>query len=254
MMLLKIDNLVSGLITKRPSIHIKSPYVADVSYNAENILAHAPALGCCGLSDTGSTVLMSPSVSEKCSYTICCAVQPHQIIGLHPKFAEKLAENALIYNCFTSLQNIKSYRKETKITIPDFDDSRFDFSGVDAQDIPFIMEVKNVSLTGIGDKSRVAIFPVGNRKKKSEPISPRAIKHTRALTFLRKDNPQIRCILCFVIQRTDVDAFQPSESEPEYREAVRLAHDAGVEIITMVVEWNSNGEARFVRDNLPFLL
>jgi hypothetical protein len=35
---------------------------------------------------------------------------------------------------------------------------------------------------------------------------------------------------------------------------VQLAHEAGVEIITLVVEWNRNGEARFVRDDLPFIL
>ena len=69
---------------------------------------------------------------------------------------------------------------------------------------------------------------------------------------LRKQN--IRCIMCYVIQRTDVDAFQPSDLDPEYKEAVRLAHEAGVEIITMVVGWNRDGEAHFVRDDLPFVL
>jgi len=233
-MLLKIDNLVTGLIVKRPSKHIKSPYVADVKLNDDEILA--------------------PSSSEKCSHTIYFSIVNNQVIGIHPKLAEKLAENALTNNLLSSLQNIKSFRRETKISIPDFDDSRFDFTGNDSNNIPFIMEVKNVSLTGINDQSRLAIFPVGNRKKKSEPISPRAIKHTRALTHLRKNNDNIRCILCYVIQRTDVDAFHPSDLEPEYKNAVKLAHDAGVEIITMVVEWNRNGEARFVRDDLPFIL
>jgi DNA-binding sugar fermentation-stimulating protein len=249
MMLLKIENLVLGQIVKRPSKHIKSPYVADVKLGEEEILGHAPALGCCGLSDAGATILMSPSASEKCSHTIYFSVHKDQIVGIHPKLAEKLAESALTNNCLTSLQNIKSYRRETKI-----DDSRFDFTGVDANNIPFIMEVKNVSLTGIGIQSRVAIFPVGNRKKSKDPISPRAIKHTRALTLLRKDKENIRCIMCYVIQRTDVDAFQASDLDPEYKESVRLAHEAGVEIITMVVEWNCDGEAHFVRDNLPFIL
>ena len=61
-------------------------------------------------------------------------------------------------------------------------------------------------------------------------------------------------IMCYVIQRTDVDAFQTSDLDLEYKEAVRLAHKAGVEIITMVVEWNRDGEAHFVRDDLPFVL
>jgi len=249
MMLLKIENLVDGLVVKRPSKNIKSPYVADVKHGEQDILGHAPALGCCGLSDAGATILMSPSTSEKCSHTIYFSVHNDQVIGIHPKLAEKLAESALTHNCLTTLQNINSYRRETKI-----DDSRFDFTGIDKNGIPFIMEVKNVSLTGIGTQSRVAIFPVGNRKKTKEPVSPRAIKHTRALTLLRKDKENIRCIMCYVIQRTDVDAFHTSDLDLEYKEAVRLAHEAGVEIITMVVEWNRQGEARFIRDDLPFVL
>jgi DNA-binding sugar fermentation-stimulating protein len=253
-MLLKIENLVEGQVVKRPSKHVKSPYVADVKCGEDDILGHAPALGCCGLSDAGATILMSPSSSAKCSHTIYLAASEDQIIGIHPKLAEKLAENALTNNCLTKLQNVKSYRKETKIYIPDCVDSRFDFSGIDKDGVPFIMEIKNVSLTGIGDQSRIAVFPVGNRKKSKDPVSPRALKHTRELTLLRKDKENIRCIMCYVIQRTDVEAFQTSDLDIEYKEAVQLAHEAGVEIITLVVEWNRNGEARFVRDDLPFIL
>jgi DNA-binding sugar fermentation-stimulating protein len=39
--------------------------------------------------------------------------------------------------------------------------------------------------------------------------------------------------------------------DPEYREAVKNAIDAGVEIITLVIKWTKNGEAYFVRDDLP---
>jgi DNA-binding sugar fermentation-stimulating protein len=57
--------------------------------------------------------------------------------------------------------------------------------------------------------------------------------------------------MCYVIQRTDVDRFQPSIIDPEYRSAFKDAVEAGVEIITMVVSWNRNGEATFIRDDLP---
>jgi hypothetical protein len=75
---------------KRPSKHIKSPYVADIKYGEVEILGNAPALGCCGLSDSGATILMSPSSSEKCSHTIYLSVCKDQVIGIHPKLAEKL--------------------------------------------------------------------------------------------------------------------------------------------------------------------
>ena len=57
--------------------------------------------------------------------------------------------------------------------------------------------------------------------------------------------------MCYVIQRTDVKSFQPSIIDPEYRDAVKKAIENGIEIITMVIEWTKNGEAYFIRDDLP---
>ena len=57
----------------------------------------------------------------------------------------------------------------------------------------------------------------------------------------------IRCILCFVIQRDDVDGFMVSEDDNIYREAVMDAYVDGVEVISIVISWNINGEASFVK-------
>jgi DNA-binding sugar fermentation-stimulating protein len=150
-------------------------------------------------------------------------------------------------------------------------DSRFDFSGVDENGVPFIMEVKNVPLADYEDicakdrkgkcyddmpyNAKVAYFPDGYRKKTADPVSPRALKHIRELTLIKKESIT-RCIMCYVIQRTDVDRFQPSIIDPQYREAVKQAIEAGVEIITLLVQWTKQGEAYFVKDDLymtPFL-
>jgi DNA-binding sugar fermentation-stimulating protein len=189
-----------------------------------------------------------------------------QIIGIHPKLAENIVENALTGNMLHALQNIKRYKRETSIYIKDLVDSRFDFTGVDENGLPFIMEVKNVPLADYEDvsakerktmnfdnrdvNSKVAYFPDGYRKKSSDPVSPRALKHIRELTLIKKGS-QTRCLMCYVIQRTDVDRFQPSVIDPEYREAVKEAIETGVEIITLVVSWNREGQCVFVRDDLP---
>jgi DNA-binding sugar fermentation-stimulating protein len=130
------------------------------------------------------------------------------------------------------------------------------------------MEIKNVPLADYEDvsskdrkkmdfsgrdfNSKVAYFPDGYRKSKKETVSPRALKHITELTTIKKETQiNIRCIMCYVIQRTDVNRFQPSIIDPHYREAFINAINSGVEIITMVVSWNRNGEAYFVRDDLP---
>jgi DNA-binding sugar fermentation-stimulating protein len=57
--------------------------------------------------------------------------------------------------------------------------------------------------------------------------------------------------MCYVIQRTDVNRFTASKIDKQYKDAFHKAIESGVEIITMVVKWNSTGKAEFVRDDLP---
>ena len=275
-MILKIEGLIEGQIVKRPSKLIKSPYVGDAIINNLEFLAHTAALGCCGLCETGSTILFAPMKNKddptKCMYSAQLSIINEKnneiIIGIHPKLAEELTEKCLTNNYLSILKNVKAYKRETVIYVENKVDSRFDFSGIDENGVPFIMEVKNVPLADYEDicakdrkgkcyddleyNTKVAYFPDGYRKKSSDPVSPRALKHIRELTLIKKES-KTRCIMCYVIQRTDVDRFQASVIDPQYREAVKLAVDAGVEIITLVVEWRRDGTAYFVRDDLPIL-
>lgn len=286
--LLHIPNLVKGYVMKRPSKHIKSPYVADVvlcdDSNTE-IIAHTAALGCCGLADMGAQVLMTLTPEsktgknkQKCSHRIYLSIlndtrtsknennENKVIIGINPKIAETLVENALKQNMLLNLQNVKSYRRETTIYVENQIDSRFDFTGIDENGIPFIMEVKNVPLadyedlplqergkidfTGRDWNSKIAYFPDGYRKKITDTISPRALKHICELKKI-KEMSKTRCIICFVIQRDDVNRFQASVVDPEYRNALKTAFDSGVEVVTLVIKWHENGVAELVKQNLP---
>ena len=60
MLVMKIDHLVEGKIVKRPSKLVRSPYVADVIINNDEVLAHTASLGCCGLCETNSSILFVP--------------------------------------------------------------------------------------------------------------------------------------------------------------------------------------------------
>ena len=277
--MLQIDNLIEGQVIKRPSKYIKTPYVADIiPYNDEkSILGHTASLGCCGLADVGATILMSPVPKTKkpnddklhCEYRVYLSVIKERneeiIIGIHPKLAEELAESALKNNLLNILQDVKRYSRETVIRVKGKVDSRFDFSGIDCNGVPFIMEVKNVPLADYEDitakdrkgkcyddrcaDSKVAYFPDGYRKKVTDTVSPRALKHIKELTLINRES-KLRCIMCYVIQRTDVSSFQPSVIDPQYRTAFYEAMEAGVEIITMVVQWTREGSAYFIKDNL----
>ena len=277
-LMLQIENLIEGCVIKRPSKYIKTPYVADIiPFNSEtSILGHTASLGCCGLADVGATILMSPVPKTKkhdgklhCEYRVYLSIIKERnneiIVGIHPKLAEELTESAIKNNLLNILQNVRTYKRETTIYVEGKVDSRFDFTGIDCNGIPFIPEVKNVPLADYEDittkdrkgkcyddrcvDSKVAYFPDGYRKKSTEPVSPRALKHIKELTLIKRES-KTRCIMCYVIQRTDVSSFQPSIIDPEYRTAFYEAIQSGVEIITMVVQWTREGHAYFIKDDL----
>jgi len=201
----KINNLIEGKIISRPSKKIKTPFVADIEIISNNkiILGHTASLGCCGLADVNAHILMAPSKNKnnKCQYVVYLSIFTDKnekiIVGIYPKLAEILTEKALKLNLISKLLNIKSLKKEDKIL-----NSRFDFSGIDENNIPFIMEVKNVPLADYEDltikerkkycfddrcvNSKVAYFPNGYRKKITDTISPRALKHLHDLIILKK--------------------------------------------------------------------
>jgi DNA-binding sugar fermentation-stimulating protein len=285
MMLHKLDNLEKVKIISRPSKICKTPYVADIELSDGSIVqAHSASLGCCGLCEKDSYVYASPmlancpqSKSKVCSYKIYLADYyeekvvakekyiRNQPIGIDPKLAETLVEKALTSNCFTTLQNIKKHRREAKLG-----NSRFDFIGIDENDKYFILEVKNVPLADYADvcssdrkkmikndefkdihiDNKISYFPDGYRKKKGAVVSERALKHINELADITISKI-IRPIICFVIQRTDSTSFQASLLDPTYKQAFNQAIKKGVEVIVLVVSWNANGEANFVKCDLP---
>lgn len=294
--LISFSNVKEGIVIKRPSQYVKSPYVADVLISnmedEENtILCHTPSLGCCGLADKDATVLVikkdkSKGKEASCTHSIYFSVykevdkNSETVVCIYPKLGEELVEICLKNNYFRSLKNIKSYKRETVVKLNDGEnivDSRFDFSGYDKNGRQFFMEIKSVPLANYEDltekqkkivkrtkyihrpaSSKVAYFPDGYRKNKEDTVSPRALKHIQELTYLKKTY-DMRCIICFVIQRSDVNRFQASVVDKIYREAFKTAVENGVEVITLVVDWQYNRETEqvdgyFVCDNLPIFL
>ena len=284
-MLAKLNDLVLVKVVSRPSKVCKTPYVADIELdNGSIVQAHCASLGCCGLCEKDCYVYASPiksncsqSKSKVCSYKIYLAsfyeekvingimVSNKQLIGIDPKLAETLVENALTQNYLRTLSNIKTYKREVSLL-----DSRFDFTGLDEHDKYFVLEVKNVPLADYADVSstdrkkmikngdfaniaineKISYFPDGYRKKKDAVVSERALKHINELTELTQSKI-IRPIICFVVQRTDISSFQASLLDPIYKEAFNEAIKHGVEVIVLVVSWNANGEASFVTCDLP---
>lgn len=278
--LARLETLVEGVIVKRPSKQCKTPYVADVMLQETSveILGHSLSLGCCGLADNGASVLVSDvtqsGTNKKqknvCSHRVDIAVfkegDREILIGINPKIAENIAEEAINNNCIQGLEHVRSFAREIKIM-----SSRFDFAGIDETGKPFILEIKNVPLADYVDvpkkerknyedeivnkrfDEKIAYFPDGYRKNSTDVVSPRALKHIQELEEIAKKGT-VRAILCFVIQRNDVKHFQTSNVDLIYKKAVYDAHQSGVEIKTIQVEWTKTGTCHFVKNDLPIHL
>lgn len=279
--IMNIGKLYKGLIIKRPSASCRSPYVADVMIENEQedleeinekenhqIIAHAPALGCCGYADKDKYVYLTKHENPKlCTHVIHLAHVEERdqsyIIGMHPKSAEKIVFNCLNIGCIPSLENLTNIQKEKK-----FLNSRFDFLCEDKNKVKTIIEVKSVPCGDYEDItqkerktkdysdrnvfSKIAYFPDGYRKNIKDPVSPRALKHVQELQHMKENNESLRCILIFVIQRNDCVSFQASNLDMQYKDAIEEAYLKGVEIIPIQVHWNENGKC-FYDKILPFI-
>lgn len=148
MNILTLPNLVYGHIQKRPSKVSKTPYVADITLETnteDTVCCHTPSLGCCGMADAGSTVLVTPLENKNCiskyraELSIYTEHNGEVVVGINPKLAETIAEQCLKKDLIHNLTQVQEYQREKT-----YMNSRFDFAGVDSEGKEFIMEIKAV--------------------------------------------------------------------------------------------------------------
>ena len=205
--------------------------------------------------------------------------ETEQIIAINPKIAIELMESAIEKKLIAALQNVKQFKRNVPMKIENKIDSCFTFVGMCDDEIPFIMEVHNVPFAEYNHgqaqqaqaqeaqpvqaqpvqaqaqeaqqaekldyDSKVAYFPEKNNTNTIE-----LLKVVRDLITIKSES-NIRCMLGFVIERTDIERFEISKYNSEYRAVVKEAIDHGIDIIPLVISWTKEGIAFFVTDELP---
>jgi DNA-binding sugar fermentation-stimulating protein len=283
MALFTLPKLYRAIVISHPSKVCKSPYLVDVKVFddhdkviEENVMAHSPALGCCGLISANAYVLCSASkvskVETKSKYVIHHVIDTSNRkddvnaeyfpIGVNPMLANPIVKALLLSNQITMFQDITDLKAEVTV-----EESRFDFTFQNKDGKKVYLEVKNVPLADLVDvtakerkklnlehnmskydiNKKIAIFPDGYRKNKDEPVSPRALKHVNHLSKIHQENPDIICALIFLVQRNDVEYFKPSSLDPIYHKAVYDAVDAGVHVLSIAVTWIGS-ECKFLKN------
>jgi DNA-binding sugar fermentation-stimulating protein len=185
-----------------------------------------------------------------------------QFIAINPKIAVELMESIIEKKLIRLLPPVKQFKRNVPIFLEDKVDSTFSFVGICEDTIPFVIEAYNVPFAeynhgqrthekgpGVPNKknkfnTKTAYFP-----EKNCPDTRQMIDRIKDLTMVKRESVT-RCILAYVVQRTDVDRLQISLYDAEYRKAVREAIEVGVLIVPIVISWTREGVALFVTDDM----
>jgi len=151
-------------------------------------------------------------------------------VGINTGNPNKLAYEAISAGKIPELAGYTNVKREVV-----FGDSRFDVFAENETEKCFV-EVKNVSLK----EGKYALFP--------DAVTTRGQKHLKTLMEVKATG--IRAVMLYIVQRTDVEIFAPAkEIDPGYAKALKLAVNAGVEVIVMQVEVTPEGI--YLKKKLP---
>jgi DNA-binding sugar fermentation-stimulating protein len=273
---LQIVGITDGKIINRPSLKLPLDMISDVWLNKENkqVLTHTPSLGCNGLADANTDVLVAYCPNDEINtgleiftHTVFLSVfkendENEQIIAIHPNISMELMESIIEKNLISVLPPVKQFKRYVPMKMEGKVDSCFSFVGICEDDIPFVMDVNNVPFAEYNHGENVAdasidaaadwntksdYFPEKNNKNTEE-----LIKRIKDITMIRRESV-VRCIIAYIIQRTDIDKFEFSMYDDEYRAAVKEAIECGVDIVPLVISWTKEGIAFFVTDELSIV-
>jgi DNA-binding sugar fermentation-stimulating protein len=278
--LLQIVGLTQATVIHYPSYTLPEPVVLDLYSSELNdiILGYSPSGDCDGILTPSTEVYVMKSLTTgahahaqdntsttphvQCSHNVFLAIvneiyrQEHheQIMCVYPKIANEIVENAIEKNYIYILQNVKQLKRHVPIALLDKVNSNFDFCGICDDDVPFLMKVTNVTdakYKGSEEtdeyESKVAYYPGRNTIESAERM-----KMLTDLITIKRESI-IRGILCFVIERTDVEYFQINANDQVYTNLIKEALAVGIVIITIMVNWNTDGVAYFIKDDTPIL-
>jgi DNA-binding sugar fermentation-stimulating protein len=181
-----------------------------------------------------------------------------QFIAVNPKIAIEVMESAIEKNLMKALPPVKQFKRNIEIKLEGRVDSTFTFVGFCTDGIPFAMEVQNVPYAEYnhGNKKKEGKFRFNSKtayfpgKSCTEKATAEMIKKIKDLTRIKLESVT-RCLLGYVIERTDIDRFEFSAYNNEYRAAVKYAVENGVDVVPLVVSWTKEGVAFYVTDELP---
>ena len=227
-------SLIGARLTRR-----YKRFLADVTLDDGTALtAHCPNTGSMlGCQLPGSRVWLSRSDNPKRKYAYTwelVELDGGVLVGINTGRSNALVREAIESGVIGELGGYDEIRAEVRYGS---ENSRADFllsgGGGDCY-----VEVKNVTAAV---QDGVAVFP--------DAVSTRGTKHLRELMGVVREAGK-RAVLCFCVQRTDVDEVRPADDiDPEYGRTLREAVGTGVEVVAYRAEMHP--EAVVLAERIP---
>jgi len=207
------EKLVHGTLIKR-----YKRYLADIKLDdGTKVTAHCTNSGSMkSCLEDGAEVYLTPinNPKRKTKFTWEMIKINGDWVGINTGNPNKLAFEAISAGTIPGLEGYTTVKREVK-----FGDSRFDIYAENEDEQCFI-EVKNVTMK----EGKYALFP--------DAVTTRGQKHLK--TLMEVKNNGMRAVMLYIIQRFDVEIFAPAtEIDPDYSKLLKVAANAGVEIIPM---------------------
>lgn len=230
---MKWPHLICGTLLKR-----YKRFLCDVKLkNNHTITAHCPNTGSMkGCYEPGCKVYLSrhTNPTRKLTYTLEMTELSTSLVGINTQVPNHLVKESISNGKVSSLTGYSRVLSE----IPYGNSSRIDLLLENGQKRCFV-EVKNCTLVA----DRVAYFP--------DAVSSRGLKHL--LELERQVQAGDRCVMFYVIQRTDANIFKPADHiDPAYGRTLRSVFNNGVEI--MVYDVNIDLKTIELNKRIPYQL
>jgi len=213
---MKLPELQVGTLVRR-----YKRFLADIEdADGKQLTVHCPNTGAMtGCTEPGSKVYYSRSDNQKRKYphTLEFVQSEHGLVSVNTGRANSLVKDALLTGLIAEIGPVPTDHLKPEALIPS-GAGRFDFllshNGADT-----FIEVKSVTLhlnDGVG------AFP--------DAVSTRALKHVQELQAIVQQGA--RGVLLFCVQHLGIRSVCPAAHvDPDYAEGLRIAANAGVEIL-----------------------
>ncbi len=211
-----LNNTINGIFIKR-----LNRFEGIVNISGREELVHIPNTGRCReILYPGAVVRLEIRVSKtrKTPYELIMVYKGDRLISIDSQAPNRIVEEAVREGRIKDIGDYGFVKREVS-----YQNSRFDLflkkhedSGINES---CYIEVKGVTLEVDG----VAMFP--------DAPTERGARHLRELTDARKEG--YRAAVIFLVQMERIKHFIPNTPmDPQFAEALKTAHDNGVEVLS----------------------